>query len=149
MEDFRSESTDKPTVTNFLHHIDANEEDALKRGTVDLITALQSEARTAATDPKYLEKNYGHIAAEQRTPINDGSGDDLYLRGILYAVEFKKDAASTALTSDQFAKQQVVPSAEDSLQRMRFFGRCSRTSQLETNRQRPRNVGSLFSNQRR
>ncbi len=114
-----------------IHQISSEEEDALKSGTRSLATALESEARKAASDPEYLDKNYGHIAAAVHVPINDGSGDNLYLRGILYAVKIKKDGNDSALTFDEFRKQQVEPAAEDSLRSMRFTGKLFDSANLK------------------
>lgn len=126
----QSEANSLPVVS-LGHQINPEEEKALKSGTATLATALESEAIKAAKDAQYLDKNYGHIAAEVKIPINDGSSDNLYLRGILYSVEFKKDADSSALSFDEFRKQQVDPAAEEALRSMRFTGKVFGAANLK------------------
>lgn len=147
MESFRSEISPRQEQPLTRHQIDPEEEKALNSGTVSLASAMESEARKAAADPQYLDKNYGHIAAEVRVPIDDGSNDTLYLRGILYGVEFKRDAGASALSFDEFRKQQIDPAAETALQRMRFTGKVFGPADLKLsdNENRSLELTSQFS----
>jgi hypothetical protein len=109
-------------VNPVLHKIDPAEADALHSGTSSLATALASEARKAIADPQYLENNYGHVFAEVKAPINDGSGENLYLRAMLYGVEINKNPNDSAISIDEFKQKQIDPAAQTALERMRFTG---------------------------
>jgi hypothetical protein len=123
MESIEADKKEMKGESRFLHQIDQSEEDALNVGTLSLAKALEIEARNAASNPHYLDKNYGRVCADLHVPINDGSGDSIYLRGILLGVEINKNAEPAPLTFDDYRKQQILPAAEEALQRMRFTGK--------------------------
>lgn len=129
MESFQAEIAQKRDISSAFHKIDSEEADALKSGTTILADALGVEARKAAADPQYLDKTYGQIKAEVNVPINDGSGEKLYLRGMLYGVEIdhRSDTSEDkpGISMNQFKEEQIEPAALTALERMLFTGKVS------------------------
>lgn len=105
------------------HNIDPKEDQALKDGTIALTKALLLEANKAIMDPAYLDKQYNNVSATVMIPINDGSDDSLYMRGLLYANQVKRDVDSAALSPDELKDQVIAPAAEEAFRSLRFTGK--------------------------
>lgn len=104
------------------HEVDAAEKDALAAGTDKLNKALFEMADAYARDPEKFERaarEVMHTGVE--VPIEDGSGDSLYLRAMFGVFDgIKRTDDAKGLDADAFKKQVLKPALEKAIHR--FYG---------------------------